>query len=88
MPKAAGAAPGGWEVGDFFPVGAFMPCDDHLCYPVAPFDDKFVFAGIIHNDLDLTSIVGIDGPRRIDEHYTMLECEAAAGPDLRFVADR
>src|SRR5262245_9383297 len=62
--------------------------DHHLRDPVAMMEGLLFHRKISEDDLDLAPVVGIDGAGRIEAGDAMLDGHAAAGTDLRFIAQR
>lgn len=80
MPEAAVIALRLRQLINYFPLSAGNPIDYHLGDPVAPFNDKRLFAEICHDHLYLSPVVRIDGAGSIEEPYAVMYCQTAPGP--------
>jgi hypothetical protein len=59
---------------------------DHLSDPITPHNRKRFRSVIDDNDADLTTIISINSPRRIDERYTLFQGKTRTRSDLCFEA--
>ena len=62
--------------------------DDELGDPVTVFNYKGSRSHIDHDDADLTAVIGIDGPRRVEQGHPVLQGETAARPYLGLIPCR
>jgi hypothetical protein len=77
--------------GEFFNLlqfGAADLIDDQLGDPVSIPDDEGLIPQVDHDATDLTTVVGIDGPRSIEQGYPILQGEPAAGSHLGLISLR
>jgi len=61
--------------------------NDHLGDSFAAFDMEWFGADIHHYHAYFSAISGVDGSRGVKDGQGVFQCEAASGPDLRFVTD-
>jgi len=59
-------------------------CDDNLGDPHTRGDDERPLTVVDENDTKLSSIIGVDGARRVEDGDPVFESKAAAGPNLDF----
>ena len=59
--------------------------NDHLGYPITCSNGKGLITEIHQKDPYLTTIVAVDGPRRIEDGHTVLDGQAAACRILRLI---
>ena len=60
MSEASGAALGRVQHIGRLPLGLFVTCNDHLCYPLAIVNDEGLGGEVCQNHANLAAIVGID----------------------------
>ena len=88
-PVSACAAAGVVEFVDLHEVGQFDPLHDELGDAIAAGDgDGLLRIEVDQTDLDLTSVSGVDGPRRVDDRQPGPGREPRAGVDEADGADR
>ena len=88
VPKSTGIAAGFVKNIHFLQFGLVDPVDDHLGNPVSSAEGVRFGAKIDNGDLDLTTVVGIDGARGVDKPDAVFDRQTAAGSDLGFIARR
>ena len=69
-----------------FPFDAGVFFYDHLRDTVAIVDSEIVFPEVYENNAYLTSVVGVDGARRIDNGYSVIQSQSGTRSYLAFVA--
>ncbi len=67
-------------------LGLLVTGNDHLGYALPVVHDKRLIAQVYQDDSNLTTIVGINGARRIHQRNTMLQSQSAARTYLCLVA--
>src|SRR5262249_6459225 len=73
---------------DFHGIGAAYLAHDELSYPIAAVQGDGGARKIDQNHLQLTAVVGVDRPRRIEAGDPLLQSKAGARADLRFESRR
>ena len=80
MAKSAFAAFGAVEGFGLFPFYTGVPGKHHLAYSVAIGNGERLVGMIYYYNTYLTSIVGVDGSRRVEKCYAGTQREATARP--------
>jgi len=78
----------GRKIVNFFQRDTINRGDDHLGNPVSVTDGERVLTEIDQEDSDLSSVIGIDRSRSIDDADPLLNGESASRSDLTFKAFR
>ena len=73
---------------DNFEFSLLMPGDNHLGNPFAIVDDKVLSREVHQKNHYLTTIVGIDSARSVEDGYSMLQSQPAARANLCFESCR
>src|SRR4030043_1458013 len=84
MAKPSSLSARGRKIVNFFQCDTSNRGDDHLGNPVSITDGERFLAEIDQEDTDLSSVIGIDGSRRIDDADSLLDGESASRSDLAF----
>ena len=67
MAKSAGPPAGIFQFGDLLQVRSDKPGKDHLRNSLTLADEKSICSKINDDDTDLSSIIRVDGPGRVDK---------------------
>lgn len=88
LPPGATEAPcrpgGRAEVVGLLHSGRLEPCEHELCDPVTSGQVDHFTPQILHDDAELTPVIGVDGTGTVGDGQAMLEREPGAGTDLAF----
>src|SRR5574342_416130 len=84
MSKPALVANGGWQLTYFMPARPDDPLYHHLRDALAAFNHHGLLPEIDGDELDFTTVIGIDGAGTVDHRQSLFQRQAAARSDLRF----